>query len=277
MQHVQGVLLVHAQAVDGHHRHAVLVAELLRELLYGTGFGVHRVEQDEERLAQRFQFLDDPLLRFHVGLARQVRDGAVGRHHDPDGGVLLDHLAGADLGRFLEGDVPLKPRRAHQARPLLVLIAPRAGYGVTDAVDQPDAGPRPVELQLDRLIGDKQGLGGHDGAPGTALRELVLGPLAVVAVLDPGEDQEVHEALDEGRLSGAHRADDPDVDAASGSLGDVAEEVELFQCGVPPSRWRNCRAGQYNSYSRSGGNITAGKAPLSKVQKATSAACKRRP
>src|SRR5690606_37478152 len=128
------------------------------------------------------------------------------------------------------------------------------------AVHQPHPGPGTTPLQRHGPIAHKVGLGCHDGAPRAALGELVLGALPVIGVLDAGQDQTVHEAFDEGGLAGPHRAHYANVDAASGALGDVAEEIEFLHA-VSPLNLHGTglarRAGQYNSYSRRGGNITA--------------------
>ena len=116
---------------------------------------------------------------------------------------------------------------------VLVLVARAPGHRVADAVDQADAAPGAVERNGHRLVRDEQGLGRHDGAAGAALRQLVLGALPVVAVFDAGQDQQVHEPFDKRRLARANRADDPDVNAAARSCGDVVKEVELLHAVSP--------------------------------------------
>src|SRR5690606_33025246 len=129
----------------------------------------------------------------------------------------------------------VKPRGAHHAGPRLIFVAPGAGHRVADAVHQahPATGAL-IQLQGDGLVGYEEGLGRHDGASGPALGQLVLGPLAHVGVPDLGKHQGVHEALDEGGFSGAHRSDDPDVNAASRTLGHVLKKPELFHAEPSP-------------------------------------------
>ncbi len=141
---------------------------------------------------------------------------------------VLDDFARPQLGRLLERNFLLKPRRAHHARAVLVLVAFRPGHGIAHAVDESARGPGAVEGNGHRLIGNEPGLGRHDGAAGAALRQLVLGALPIVAVLDAGQNQQIHESFDKRRLARANRADDADVNAAAGSRGDVVKQVELL-------------------------------------------------
>ena len=117
------IRLGHIQAVDRQHRHAVALLHLFGQLLRLGAAGALAVEQHGKRLLQLLQFADDPLLGLGVLLAGDVADRAVGGHHQPDGGVLLDDLLGADLGGHVEGDLLLKPGGHHHARLLVFDIA----------------------------------------------------------------------------------------------------------------------------------------------------------
>ena len=55
------------------------------------------------------KFGNDAPLRFNIGLARQVCDGTVSRHDQPDGSVLADDAACPGLGCLVERNGFFKP------------------------------------------------------------------------------------------------------------------------------------------------------------------------
>ena len=204
------------------HRHGILLLQAVGE---GAGFrilGVGAVEHHDEGLAQRLQLAHGALLRRFVGLAGQLYDAAVGGHNHADGGVLRDHLARAHLGGLLEGNVVLKPGRAHHALVFALLGPQRAGHQVAHAVHQPHAGAgRVLQPQLHRLVGHELRLGRHHGLARAALGQFIPGALAAVFILHVRQHHQLHEPLDEARLARADRADDADVDVAVTSARDI--------------------------------------------------------
>ena len=88
--------------------------------------------------------------------------------------MLLNDFARADLGRFLERNRFLEPRRRNHARSVLVLVAFGPFDGVSDTIDQPDVDFQPFgHFKLHRLIRHKFRFGRHDRFARRALRQFV--------------------------------------------------------------------------------------------------------
>ena len=170
MEEFEDVGLGHLQTVDGADCHAVPLFELLCELASGRAFGASGVEQDEVGLSQFTELLDDALLGLDVTGTRQISDRTVRDDDQTDGRVLLNHLAGADLGCLFKGDLPIKPRRADHAGAALFFKAQRSGDGVPDTVDEPNfEADVLLKVDFDGFVRYKVGLTRHHRPPGSAL------------------------------------------------------------------------------------------------------------
>ena len=215
-------LLVQVQAADRQAGHVILLGQLGPQLLGRLPLGVGGVEQDEKGLAQRLQFFDDPPLGLRVGLPRQVGDGAVGRDDDADGGVLGDHFSGADLGGLRHGDLLGEPGGVDHSRLPVLQLPHGTGDQVAHAVHQAHGkGPAPLHGDLHGLLRHEFWLGGHHRPARPALGQFVSGPLAAVVVVDAGEDQGLHKALDKGGFPRPGRADHTQVDVPGRPGGNV--------------------------------------------------------
>ena len=215
-------VLIQFQAVDGHAVHLVPGGDVLGDGLSPAVLGIGGIQQDDEGLPQLLQLPDHPLLRLQVVLPGDIRDGAVGGDDDADGGVLGDHLSGADLRRLGHGDLVVVPGSGDHPGGVVLHLSDGALHHVAHAVDQPHGKARPVrQLDLGGLLRDELGFGGHDGPAGAALGQLIPGPFLSVDVVDVGDHLGLHEPLDEGGLPGAHGAHHADVDIPSGAGGDI--------------------------------------------------------
>ena len=174
LQDLSDVLLVQLHAVDRRHRYPVALLQLRPQASGGGAFGRLAVQHHHKRLVDGLQLPDDPALGLLVLGPRDLRNAAVGGHHQPDGGMLVDDLAGAALRRHVEGHLLIVPGGHHHAGLLVFDVAQRAGYDVPHAVDHPHA-EADIRLQrdADRLLRDKFRLGGHDGAARRRLRQLI--------------------------------------------------------------------------------------------------------
>ena len=191
--------------------------------------GVCGVQQDDEGLPQLLQLPDHPLLRFQVVLPGDVGDGAVGSDDNADGGVLGDHLPGADLRRLRHGDLVIEPRGGHHPLGLSFQMSHRSLHHVAHAVDEPDLeGGAPLHCDSYRFLRDKFGLRRHDGTPGAALGQFIPGPLPAVHIFNVGDDQRLHEPLDKCGFSGPDRPHDADIDIALGPKRDILVDFAIF-------------------------------------------------
>ena len=144
--------------------------------------------------------------------------------------MLADHARRAQLRRLRHRDRMVGPRRCDHAGTVAVELSRRAGDHVAHAVDEPHGAARAlIERDVHGLLGHELRLGGHHRAAAAALRQLILGALAAVDIVDVRDDLRFHEALDEGRFAGAHRADDTDIDVARRARGDVLIDAGI--CG----------------------------------------------
>ena len=221
-QDIRHVLLPQVQAVYRDAVHLIAAADIPGNGLRPVAFGVHGVQQDDEGLSQLLELPDHPLLCLQVVLPGNVGDGAVGGDDNPDGGVLRDHLPGADLRRLRHGNLMIVPGSGHHPGCVVLKLADGPPYHVAYAVDEPHGEGRAVgQLHLGRLLRDELGLRRHDGPAGTALGQLIPGPLLAVYIFNVGNYLGFHEALDEGGLAGPHRAHHADVDIPRRAGGDI--------------------------------------------------------
>ena len=221
--------LVQLQAVGAHTRHVIAGGDVRPDGLCPVGIGVGRVEHHQEGLSQLLELGDHPLLRLQIVLPGDVGNGTVCGDHDTDGGMLRNDLACADLRGLGHGDLIVKPGGGYHAGAVVLQGAHRAGNHIAYAVDEADGEGRPVvHGDLNGLLRDEFGLGGHDGAPGAALGQLIPGPLPAVHVVDIGDDHGLHEAFDKGRFSRPHRPHDADIDIPLGTQGNIFIDLALF-------------------------------------------------
>ena len=78
-----------------------------------------------------------------------------------------------------------------------------------------------IQLDRDGILRDKLRFCGHDRPAGAALRQLVARTLPHVIIENIRKHERFHESFDEGRFSGAHRADNADVNIPAGTGGNV--------------------------------------------------------
>ena len=213
---------VKVDAAHGEDTAPVALFQLSGQRLCLRGVGAGAVEQDDERLAQRFQLLHHPLFGGKVIFPRDLADGSVGGDDDADGGVVPDDFAGSGLGGKVKGDLLVEPRAFDHAGLVVLLVAHSPLHHVTHAVDEPHGeGGAVRQTHLCGLLRYELWLGGHNGAAGAALGQFVPGPLPAVFVGDVGQDHGLHKPLDKGGLprpGGPHHAD---VDVPRRALGDV--------------------------------------------------------
>ena len=210
--------------VQAGNEHAVHVVFLLQFRPQGLGLRTLRpggIQHQDEGLAQGLQLPHGALLRGDVSLSGDLRDAAVGGHDDADGGVLRDHLPRAGLRRLRHGDLVVEPVGGHHPGRALLLRSGGPFHQISHAVDETDGEPGPARGDLHRLLRHEFRFAGHDRPTGAALGQLVSGPLPAVHVLDAGEHQGLHEALDEGGFAGAHRPHHADIDVAARANGYV--------------------------------------------------------
>ena len=150
--------------------------------------------------------------------------------------MLGDDPPRARLGRLAHRDLVIEPRRRDHALAPVLGAAYRAVYHESDAVDEPYRELyAALERHLDAVLGHELRLARHDGAARAALGELVAGPRAGVLVVDARDDERLHETLDERGFPRPDGADDPNVDAPSGTACDVlvyAFHAFSSQCDV---------------------------------------------
>ena len=231
---------VHRQALD-----AKAAGDVPADAGCPAAPGVRGVEQHHEGLAQLLELGNDPLLRFQVVLPGDVGDGAVRGDDHAHGGVLLDHLPGADLGGLRHRDFVVHPGgHDHSGLPVLKLSHGPLDH-VAHTVDQPHRkGGSALQREVHSLLGDKFGLGGHDGPAAAGLGQLVNGPLPAVDVVDVGDDASLHEALDKGGLPCSDRPQHPYKQGPAGACGNVLIEIRICHSYLP------CAAGAFFSNLR---------------------------
>ncbi len=226
-QHLLHVRALHVLHAHQHDRHAIRLLQISTQRLRIGAVRHSGIEDDDERLAQRFQLADDAVFRLDVGAARQFGDCTVRRHDDADGRVVSHHLARTDFRRLFEGNIMVIPRRMHHAAAGFVHRTECAAHHVAHAVHQPDA-HRGVVAQADRdgLAGHKLRLRRHDGSARPALRQLIRNALFARAFGDFGHHQQFHQAADKGAFARPHRPYNAQIHVAVGALGNIAIQIK---------------------------------------------------
>ena len=222
LEDVRHVLLPQVQAVYRDAVYLITGGDVPGNGLRPVAFGVHRVQQDDEGLPHLLELPDYPFLRLQVVLPWNVGNCAVGGDDDSDGGVLRDHLPGADFRRLGHGYLMVVPGGGDHPGSVVLKLADGPPDHVAHTVDEPHGEGRAIrQLHLGRLLWDKLGLRRHDGPAGAALGQFIPGPLLAVHVFNVGNDLGFHEALNEGGLSGPYRAHHADVDIPRRAGGDI--------------------------------------------------------
>ena len=216
------VLGIQLQTRNQRNRHAVLFLQLIGEVHGTLGRGVDGIENHGKGLAERFELADDALLGFNVALPRNVPDAAVGCDQHTDCRMLGNDLVRAHLGSLHKGHGLLLPGRAHHTRLPVFNGAERLRHDVAHAINHFDAqGSAIVDLNGHSLVGNEFGLGGHDRLARSRLRHFVTRTLTRVSFANVGKHEGFHKAFDKGGLPGTYGADDPDIDVAARTLGNI--------------------------------------------------------
>ena len=162
---------------------------------------------------------------------------AVGGDDDAHGGMIGDDLPRADLRSFRHGDLVVVPRRHHHTRRQILKLSHRAGHHVPHAVDHPHGKADAfVKMYLYRFFWNEFWLRRHDGAPRSALGQLVGGSVPAVHVVNMGDHLRFHKPLDKGRFSGSDRPYNADINAVLGSC----RHVLIDACGLIHSTALRC-------------------------------------
>ena len=114
------------------------------------------------------------------------------------------------------------PRGRDEALFPIFILTVNAGDHVADAVDQTHRGAHGgVQFDGDSILRDKLRLRSHDRSPRAALRQLIACALAHIIIGDVRQHKRLHKPFDKGRLPGAYRADNADVNIPAGTGGNV--------------------------------------------------------
>ena len=196
-QDFRNLRFLQRQAVNGHTADAVRPADVFTELARRLPLRFLGVDQHQKRLPGRLHIPDRPILRLFIVRPGDIGDGAVRRHNNADGPMILHHLPGSQLRGLRHGNLMVVPRRGDHSR-LPVLIRPNgAHHHIAHRIDQPDRQlRRTVRADFHSLLRHKFRLRRHDGFPGAALGQLIPGPLTSVYIIDIGNDQFFHDPLD---------------------------------------------------------------------------------
>ena len=222
-------LLRQLHTAHGHDGTAVFFAQLLGQSHALQRLRRDAVEQNDKRLLDGLQLLNDALLGLLVAAAWDIADGTVRGDDKADGGMLTDDLSRAGFRRYIERDLFVEPGAFHHAGLFIFLVTHGAGHHVAHAVDETCAeGGAVLKVDGDRLFGHEFRLGRHDGSPGGGLRQFVARPLAERLALDLRQHHQFHKAFDESAFARAHRPDDADVDVAACTSGDVCIKIAMI-------------------------------------------------
>ena len=194
-------------------------------VLYSLGlrrFWLPGIDDDQKGLAGGAHILNGPPLRDQVVPCRDLRDAAVGGHHQPQGAMLLHDLLGAQLCRLGHGDLVVEPGGGdHPGHPLIVGTHCSLHH-IAHRVNKPHLHPADaVGRDLRRLLGNKFRLRGHNDPAGTALGQFIPGPLLLIRVFNARDHQLLHDPFDQGGFSGAYRSHHADVDIPAGAQGHI--------------------------------------------------------
>ena len=113
-------------------------------------------------------------------------------------GHRVNHEYGAEKGRDAMNTTIYQNIATRTAGDIYIgVVGPvRTGKSTFYAVDEPHGEGRAVgQLHLGRLLRDELGLRRHDGPAGTALGQLIPGPLFTVYIFNVGNYLGFHEAL----------------------------------------------------------------------------------
>ena len=136
--------------------------------------------------------------------------------------MLLNHFAGSNLGRFLEWNRLLEPRRRNHAGTIFVLISLCSIHGIANAVNETNVYFQSFRnMKAHRLVRDELRLSRHNRSARRALRKLIYCADTVSLTRNVGKHDRFHEPLDEGRFACPDRTDDAEVDVSAGTFSDV--------------------------------------------------------
>ena len=123
----------------------------------------------------------------------------------------------------------VEPWALDHAGPVVFLVSHGPLHHVAHTVDEPHpALAAALQLQGHGCFRDKFRLGGHDGTACGRLRQLVPGTFPGCRRADGRQHQLLHETLDEGGFTAAHRAHHPNVDISAGACADLTADAILF-------------------------------------------------
>ena len=228
-QQLAKLRLVQGLAVRRHGVHAIGLLQLAAQRLRLPAVRRGRIHNHEERLPRCLHIPDGPCLCLAVVCARDVRDGPVRRDDEAHRAVLLHDLARAELGRLLHRKLRIGPRRCDHARLAVFRRADGPVHKIAHGIDEPHGqARRSVRRDLHGFLRHEFRLRRHDRPAGAALRQLVARPLALIEILDIGDHQFLHDALDQRGFSRAHRSHHADVDVSARSSGNVGVKIAHY-------------------------------------------------
>ena len=222
LQHLGNPCQVQALAVRHHGLETKVLLHLPLHFLGRIPTRIAGIDNHQEGLAGFLHVADGFALCSNVVLPGNVRNGAVSGHHQADGAVVFHHLLGSQLRRFRHGNFMVKPGRGHHPGRAILLRPHSAVNHVAHGIDEPNPqSGGAVGRNLHRLFRDELGFRGHNGLSRAALGQLIPGPFLAIGVVNTGDHQFFHDPLDEGGLSGSHRANHTDIDISAGSHSNV--------------------------------------------------------
>ena len=232
LHNFEDLLLGELLGVDGEHGNSVLILQRRAERF--LRFGLTAVEENDERLADLFELGGGVFLRRDVSGTGNVRNAAVRRHEDADGGMFPDDLFRSQLRRFFKGHGLIAPRRLDKAGRAVLFETARALYGKAYAVHQTDGRLSALPNgDLRSLRRNEFRLRRHHRAPRRGLRQFVRHHRPR-RIFGGGNDKLFHEPFDKGGFSRPYRSHHTDVNIAVRTACNVFVNAVIFHTDLQP-------------------------------------------